>query len=1685
MGDIEYLFSLAYYLIHMVSDLQLNSSQTQKNLMKELFKSSSGNQQQNTENVEMSKLTQFLDSNEDVQNLILLMCNSFTQQTNRIEFSNLTSQNSQNPMSGNFSTKNNFVKKVAVGSANILNQVMQQRNARQNEIMNTVGGDNEKIQNENDSLANYSQINGANATVENNQQRLDSMRASEMNEGFTQRDNDRKIGQGAQIQQQQFKQQNEITTIDLMYSYEPQKAAFQEDTVKKMTQRLKQLKKENKVKLEAFEDGNINLILGHLNQLQLSHIDFYGQKQLTQIMKSLFTENKLQISNYSINDNCKEIMKVPVNIPPSNGQATNDLSNLRQDEMHLEKILNEQLQLTATPQKQTQHDQQIQPTPGNNQDNFSNSQTFQYQTIEAVNQSKVNQYLKAIFQEFDGQYKVENKFLLNQNFYKILQHLMSNSGLNSNIHSGTKVSNFSNLSEKVQKLNKKPYNNKLSLEMKKFQKLGEIGGLSFVSYEMLENDGKISSDQLFQLAYECYDKLYQSGQSREILVKFKQLKNAKRTTQYWEQFWNGVINKCSQSLQMDCFKEIDYFRNAMKYAQQCQNDVQKLNEEISEHYNQIKRIILDFNYQLGKIRAFDFVIRIYKYEKTKLTQDINSRLTQLRSTMEVLDVKLVTLLNEQMQVRRIYSQYFKCVGENSMSKCVSRGLEVNYLVEMMIVKVLEMNCWQIFVSYMGCDKHENNSKLSARQEPSAQQNLMSPKNSQQQQQQQLLQQQQQQQQLTQSQIDKQELEKVMLQIIKFQKIKELDEKLMQDLKEEGVMGFDKFRAYTQRLAEEEEKQIQYFKTQTQVSHNQNLSVTVPAQQNIPIMERKGTFKNPSNFHSQQQQPPSTHNVYQPSSQSQNSNQSNFKPKLSAKIQVIVYSQDMIDSVNSVMDHEYTLAGRFNKKQEFAQFTSNQMKDLNYDLINDYIVQKPDFEKHMKLSTEFIELDLSAQFQNSPQKQITKLIGQHLYLTKLKQDLVNPQHLPMINEKKSLAHTLLEHFLKGLGQNMKSTRYQKQFKETRVEGLQLFVKALRSINKLGKWNNFDLSTINGGIRSGNLSMDQCFQTIVCIKQYLKEKERENLWKNLVSIRNPKIIINPETNMPQQGQINITEEMENSSEYKIFNQLFHLMKGTPRLKIRTKERIFKHFQKLMELYNMQLQQQKLILESIISYQDTSNPNSPLILESQSTLETYLSEQLFALGEEEDLQTVIQAFYKDKQVLFDRRRAKGIENYLLGVQNYLNILNDGEEKSELIHRVLNQVTKINDIQLQENKGLRIQTAVSQFRESSDKLMKRVFKTDYYVKLLNKVKNHRNIEEILSYLENQQQSTEKALGRQEKILQYLKANNVEDQEEYLVQQIGAKDMNNILSGQDFLDDIGKPQTIALTQQQNQLTSFLNQATPRNPQIQHPPNQAPQTSSDDPQYLSQRTLQIMTTFVKRLAFVDDRLSTLQILRNDQVFGFLQIMRQKLILGVRDKYRVREQYEEGLKHLINVFEIYKTPITHYQKSYERVCRYIQKELQQKIVSDGGSQTSGSSAGNTSQGNGSQQMLLFQFFEQISKKGSGLFQEIQNKLDVAFGKLEYEDSLRLDAEKIKSQAKRDLDTQTRIFKEFIDLEENNKVAFVKHQQIEHQNFRLAQEMAALQLLIRIFYIKLQQEENNGGFPLNYSPMAGDKINMTLQ
>ena len=57
--------------------------------------------------------------------------------------------------------------------------------------------------------------------------------------------------------QQQLKPINEINTIDLMYNFDPAKLSFSEDVVKRMSSKLKQIKRVNREQLDSEQEGNV------------------------------------------------------------------------------------------------------------------------------------------------------------------------------------------------------------------------------------------------------------------------------------------------------------------------------------------------------------------------------------------------------------------------------------------------------------------------------------------------------------------------------------------------------------------------------------------------------------------------------------------------------------------------------------------------------------------------------------------------------------------------------------------------------------------------------------------------------------------------------------------------------------------------------------------------------------------------------------------------------------------------------------------------------------------------------------------------------------------------------------------------------------------------------------------------------------------------------------------------------------------------------------------------------------------------------------------------------------------------------------------------------------------------------------------------------------------------------------
>jgi len=80
---------------------------------------------------------------------------------------------------------------------------------------------------------------------------------------------------------------------------------------------------------------------------------------------------------------------------------------------------------------------------------------------------------------------------------------------------------------------------------------------------------------------------------------------------------------------------------------------------------------------------------------------------------------------------------------------------------------------------------------------------------------------------------------------------------------------------------------------------------------------------------------------------------------------------------------------------------------------------------------------------------------------------------------------------------------------------------------------------------------------------------------------------------------------------------------------------------------------------------------------------------------------------------------------------------------------------------------------------------------------------------------------------------------------------------------------------------------------------------------------------------------------------------------------LREHIDKGLNQLINVYEVQKTPLDFFLDKYERVCKFIQRDLVNQIY-------------DTDEGH-----LKFFFFDIMSKKGSALIKQTINKVDSYF------------------------------------------------------------------------------------------------------
>jgi hypothetical protein len=240
--------------------------------------------------------------------------------------------------------------------------------------------------------------------------------------------------------------------------------------------------------------------------------------------------------------------------------------------------------------------------------------------------------ISQLFADLHGQYASELKFTLNQSFYQMLETIRSRG-------------------------------KKLAVEADKFQNLGELAGLAQLVYELEENDGQIGSDHLFNLIYECYDQLFRLAKSRELVVKFALLKNAKRNNSIGLCFLNGVIFKIKQALTtLKCFQEVEYFKNALEKVGLLYEDKVRRLKDLSLDYYEVKRQVLEYQFQVGRMQALSFVAQRYKDETSAVLDEVKARLKTTRARMEGTDLKLIRGYHRAVEAKKVQATYFSALG---------------------------------------------------------------------------------------------------------------------------------------------------------------------------------------------------------------------------------------------------------------------------------------------------------------------------------------------------------------------------------------------------------------------------------------------------------------------------------------------------------------------------------------------------------------------------------------------------------------------------------------------------------------------------------------------------------------------------------------------------------------------------------------------------------------------------------------------------------------------------------------------------------------------------------------------------------------------------------------------------------------------------------------------------------------
>jgi hypothetical protein len=227
-SDFDYLIQLAYFQIRLATALVFTTTDTQTRLTKELYSDS--------DHADLARVVKALEVNQDVMNLVQL-------------YSVDPRKTLERPSEMSSPTRRPTTTRVL--------------NPQASDVMSAVS-------------FNESNVQGM----------VDQHRASQVIEGSHHAESSVILGNGKESQasminpsamrgQSQLKP-GDTTTIDLMSSYEGQKAVFQEDTIKRMSQKLKAVRLANEGLLDPEYEVKLQYFIQTLELIETSHADFYA-----------------------------------------------------------------------------------------------------------------------------------------------------------------------------------------------------------------------------------------------------------------------------------------------------------------------------------------------------------------------------------------------------------------------------------------------------------------------------------------------------------------------------------------------------------------------------------------------------------------------------------------------------------------------------------------------------------------------------------------------------------------------------------------------------------------------------------------------------------------------------------------------------------------------------------------------------------------------------------------------------------------------------------------------------------------------------------------------------------------------------------------------------------------------------------------------------------------------------------------------------------------------------------------------------------------------------------------------------------------------------------------------------------------------------------------------------------------